>query len=268
MELIIEFAKSWGLNIWDWVAVLIAFSSFIIAMCSFNVARETLRSQKATQKNTTPLIKMDTQKMLWLFLIKQFYYKIQYLQVLKILLEKCKYTKKPEESFIQSLCILPERFLHEELFYSDKYKKYFGNVHWITKHILDYNLYVNSLANNLNHKNIKPENFDRLFSFIDALCKSLLKYYSIIFDIKSKNDFIKTLNKELFDKQKKDVDNNIIKIEKSGIRLSETEKYTYHDGFIEFFEDYDKNFENFYQTATNNYIEYLLFKERIKLVDD
>ena len=175
--------------------------------------------------------------MLWLFLIKQFYYKIQYLQVLKILLEKCRYTKKPEESFIQSLCIFPERFLHEELFYSDDCKKYYGNVHWIIKHIMDYNLYVNSLAKNLNRKNIKPENFDRLFSFMDALCKSLLKYYSIIFDIKSKNDFIKTLNEELFDKQRNEIDDNSVKIEKSGIKLSETEKYACHDGFIDYFED-------------------------------
>ncbi len=218
------------LDKWDWVAIIISISAFVVAI-------KTLHSQQRTEQNTEPVVTMKVQRMLWEFLIKQYYYKIQYLHILKIKLESCSFQKRPEESFIRSLCINPENYIHEELFFDEKYDKHYGNVHWIKKHLSDYNLYVNSIANHLDNKNITVHNINRLYSILDDLCCSTLNYYQIIFKVENKVDFKTLLDKELFDKQKDE-------IAKSGFNPDEypmeKERYLRDDAFVNYFADLEK----------------------------
>lgn len=246
------------LDCWDWLAIIISIAALVIAILTFC-------SQRKTEHNTAPVVTMDIQKMLWLFLIKQFFYKIQYLYILKILLERCSYGKKPEESFIQSLCIAPENYIHEELFYAKEYEKHYGNVHWIIKHINDYNLYVNSIANHLDKKNIKPENIDRILSLIDNVCSSLLEHYQSVFELDKKEEFKNLLDKELFDKQR----DGIIKSNIVIVPFSKEDKYSRTDAFINYFGDMDA-FKSEYYAIINDYMVFLMTvkKDKIVLVDE
>lgn len=238
----------------------------IISILSLIVASLTLWSQRETQKNTAPTIDMRIQKLLWLNLIKQFYYKIQYLHMLKIMLKKSQFKKKPEDSFIQSLSIAPENYIHEELFYKKKYAEYYGNVYWIKKHIIDYNLYVSSVANHLDQKNIKTENIDRMLSLIDALCSSLLKYYQKIFEVDKKEDMSTMLDIELFNKQREEIEECKVGHD---VSLKDEMAYTRkEDAFINFFKDLD-GFANKYYSIINDYMGFYINRKkgRIVLVD-
>ena len=248
------------IDLGDLFTTIIAFISLVVAVLTFC-------SQKKTQENTTPAVNMDIQKTLWLSMIKQFYYKMQYLYALRILLEECDYKKKPEERCLLNLCIRPDDYIHEELFYAEEYKNYYSNVHWIKKHLEDFNIQINIIVNRLNNENIKSEKVDYIFSFLDDICLSCLEYYQKIFKIESKEKLKDTLNKELFDKQKKELDQY-----KEPEKKEEQEKtrinYNLKDAFIKYFKDIDKFADDYYDSTTA-YIEYYLKekKERISLVD-
>lgn len=51
-----DFAKSLSLNTWDWVAVMVALFSLIVAVKSYFIALQTLKSQRETAENTLPLL--------------------------------------------------------------------------------------------------------------------------------------------------------------------------------------------------------------------
>ena len=59
--MIVEFAKTLHLNIWDWIAVVISLLSFITALYSLWIAWKTLKSQIQTAKNTMPVISFGAQ---------------------------------------------------------------------------------------------------------------------------------------------------------------------------------------------------------------
>lgn len=254
-----KFAEALSLDKWDYVAI-------VISLIALWVAYKTFKSQKATEKNTMPIINMGIQKKLWLFLIKQFFYKMQYLHILKTLLQRCNYEKKPEESFINSLCIEPDDYLHKELFYDEKYEKYYGNVHWIIKHINDYNLYVSAIAIHLDEKNIKASNIDRMLVLIDAVCLSALKHYRIVFGLQTKEEFRDCLVRELFGKQEEEMKYSSVSF---GKILQQGERYTRNDAFTDYFGELD-GFKGMYYSITNKYMEFFMVekKERIVLVDE
>ena len=56
-----DFARSLDLNVWDWIAVVVSFCSFVIAVMSYLIARNTLKSQRQTEKNTMPVITKERQ---------------------------------------------------------------------------------------------------------------------------------------------------------------------------------------------------------------
>ena len=64
---IISIANQCEFKEWDWAA-------FAVAAFALYIAIRTLNSQKATQKNTSPIKTMNIQKMLFVILIKQYYY--------------------------------------------------------------------------------------------------------------------------------------------------------------------------------------------------
>lgn len=250
----------WGSNAtilpilnWDWAAFFISVVALIIAF-------RTLNSQEATQKNTTPIMNEKIQIMLFFILIKQYYYKIQYLHVLKIKLQDCGFKQKPEESFIQSLSIIPERYIHEVLFYEDE--KSYGDIHWLIKHIMEYNLYVNSVANHLFQKNINPDNIDRLFELIDGLCRWTLSMYQDIFKI-SKEQLFQELKENLFEKQKGYINVN----NDSNITFNTREEYTRNDEFVKFISSVDNTYVSNYYSITNRYMEHLKSGRKIILVE-
>jgi len=246
---IIEFATKVGLSTWDWFAVICSIAALVVAYC-------TLRSQRQTERNTTPTVTMGIQEMLWIFLIKQFFYKIQYLHILQVYLQRCNYTKKPEESFIQSFCIAPDNYLHEELFYNQDYEKYFGIVHWIKKHLNDYNMYLEAIARHLEQKNIKPENIERIFDLLDELCYSSMKHYEGIFNGNIEN----ILGEQLFAKQRSVCEKTEIAY---GEILQEGERYSRDDAFFNYFNGRIK--ESYYDIA-NKYIEYLMIEKNKRFV--
>lgn len=237
---------------WDWAAFFIAFVAMLIAGL-------TLKSQKATQINTKPIMNMNIQKMLFFILIKQYYYKIQYLHVLKIKLQNCNYGLKPEESFIESLSIIPERYIHEELFYDND--KYFGDIHWLTKHIMEYNLYVHSVASHLYQKNINPDNINRMLELIDGLCRWTLSMYQDIFKIKTEILF-NELKDNLFEKQKSYLSINDNSIPK----FNTYDVYSRNDEFVKFIKSINHNYDINYYSITNRYMERLMTGRRIILV--
>lgn len=264
-----EFAKNHALNDWDWLALIISIVALVIASITLIVAIKTLHSQQATQDNTAPIITMKVQKKLWLYLIKQLYYKLQYLHVLQIQLQRCNYKKKPEESFIQSFCIIPESYIHEELFYDDDDN--YGDVNWLKKHIMEYNMYFRSATSHLNQRNIKPEIIDRMFFFINDACQHALKYYCSIFRKEYKddnNEFMNYFEDELFKNQRNKIEEKGSKDFPFGEYITKDEEYSRKDGFVDFFGNNDEEFKRRYYNTTNRYMEYLLSSGKIVLVDD
>lgn len=121
-DTITEFGKEFGFNIWDWSAVLISFCSVLIAICSFIVAFKTFKSQKKTEKNTTPAINKEVQLFLVNNKLKEAYESFIHLLILQISLEGIevdgsKYRVKPTSQF-WDLVRLKVTDLHEEIFYN------------------------------------------------------------------------------------------------------------------------------------------------------
>lgn len=118
---IVEFAEMYGLSTWDWVALIITSFSLIIAIISVIIATKTLISQKATQKNTQPIMNIEIQQ----FLIGQKLLCILdsyiYLFALQYFLSKFNYKVKPSSHFWE-LTKLSLEDMDESLFYNDNNK--------------------------------------------------------------------------------------------------------------------------------------------------
>ena len=59
-----EFADYFSLSVWDWMAVVVALCSLAVACLSLLIAKKTLASQQQTEKNTLPIINLQTQDVL------------------------------------------------------------------------------------------------------------------------------------------------------------------------------------------------------------
>ena len=118
---IVEFAEKYGLSTWDWAALIITSFSLIIAIISVIIATKTLISQKATQKNTQPIMNIEIQQ----FLIGQKLLCILdsyiYLFALQYFLSKFSYKVKPSSHFWE-ITKLSLEDMDESLFYNDNNK--------------------------------------------------------------------------------------------------------------------------------------------------
>lgn len=106
---------------WDWIAIIIALISLGIAIASMIFAKRTLKSQRQTEINTTPIIKSSIQE----FLLKEILVKVfdgyMRLTSLKYLYNKEKYKSYVSEEKLMDLKIDTNN-IHVELFFSDEVK--------------------------------------------------------------------------------------------------------------------------------------------------
>lgn len=251
-NIIKDFAEQYSLDIWDWFAAIIAVSSLVIAASSLVIATKTLRSQRATQNNTAPIITMSIQEMLWIRLLQQIQYNIKRLFALKLILEKNNYHKKPEDCFIQSFTISIDSFIHEELFYSDE--KLFKSIHLLKEEILDYNRYFISIANKLNNSSLKKDSISRMFKLIDQIGYDALDSYQKIFH---ENDKSKIIDKIFYDLDFfLDEKGNPFFDYTMDNHIEKNFEYSETDVFISFFNDIGEDKYNEFRTAYYEYVNW------------
>lgn len=186
---ITEFGTQLGFNIWDWSAVLISFCSVLIAIGSLTVAMKTLKSQKKTEKNTTPSINQDVQLFLLNNKLRDAYESFIHLLVLQISLEGLKvngetYKVKPTSQF-WDVVRLNVADLHEEIFYNDI--KGFTHFHTFVNFVNFYNYDIDLLQQSIEKEEIDPtfkksvlkKCIENLFPIIQLWHKCLRESFNI-----------------------------------------------------------------------------------------
>ena len=186
---ITEFGTQLGFNIWDWSAVLISICSVMIAIGSLTVAFKTLKSQKKTEKNTTPSINQDVQLFLLNNKLKDAYESFIHLLVLQISLEGLKvngetYKVKPTSQF-WDVVRLNVADLHEEIFYNDI--KGFTHFHTFVNFVNFYNYDIELLQQSIEKDEIDPtfkksvlkKCIENLFPIIQLWHKCLRESFNI-----------------------------------------------------------------------------------------
>jgi len=113
------FADKLKLHEWDWLAIIIALSALGIAIISMIIAKNTLRSQKQTEINTTPLINKSIQEYLLNDLLIRLFDGYTKICVLEYLLKKKNFDYYPSEDILDDI-ILDDSSIHLEVFYNDK----------------------------------------------------------------------------------------------------------------------------------------------------
>lgn len=111
-----EFAEWLDLTIWDWIAVAVSFCSLLVAVLSFIIARQTLKSQRQTEKNTMPIINVGIQELLLNELILKLLDGHIRITALWYLLNEKKYVFYPSEHILEKIHI-PIDTIHVDLFY-------------------------------------------------------------------------------------------------------------------------------------------------------
>jgi len=149
-------ADNFGFSSWDWAAVLISLFSLIFGMASLLVAIRTLKSQRRTEGNTTPILNFHIQLFLVNKKLKEAYESYVNLLVLQIALEAINvrgenYRVKPTSQF-WDIIKLDEKELHEHLFYDD-FTKYY-HFHTLVNFIHLYNEDIELLKSVVNDANI------------------------------------------------------------------------------------------------------------------
>lgn len=150
-----DIAQTLHVTEWDWVAVSIALSSFIVAIISIIIAIKTLHSQRQTEKNTMPIMNNNIQEMLVKEMIRDIFDGYLRLTAIKFSLEEMNYNSYPFEEKILELKI-PADILHVDLYYNeiDKYRCLQG----LANMIQQYNLRIDLLYEKLKSVNI-PSDF-------------------------------------------------------------------------------------------------------------
>lgn len=282
-DFIEHFAKSAGLNIWDWLAAIIAVVSLLVAAASLIIATKTLKSQEATQRNTTPVINITIQKMLWKKLIIKLYINLMKMYSLSLQLGKEKYKKKPEVYYIKGFCIEPDEYIHEELFYSDEQR--FKSAHRVKENIEHYNLFFTHFAAYINGHCISEEITNRMFAQINLMLSVTLSGYLSAFRevnivLNGHEAFAKEgLDEDIYEDLVKyyktnieDIMNDLLDTVKDrNLELSSEDMYVKKDAFVDFFGGYGKGkyteFLQKYLEYSNKYIVYLV-KNGFYLVDN
>ncbi|MBR5748202.1 MAG: hypothetical protein IKY01_05375 [Prevotella sp.] len=149
-----EFAEWLSLTVWDWIAVSVALCSLFVAILSFIIARQTLKSQRQTEENTMPIINKDIQQ----FLLDEFIVKLLdgYLRILALwnILDDKKYKYYPLEQILE-IIKLPSTNIHCELFYKNHTS--YRIIEGLIELINEYNVNIDSLNSHLYDDAIKEE---------------------------------------------------------------------------------------------------------------
>ena len=148
-------AQTLHVTTWDWVAVCIALSSFIVAIMSIIIAIKTLHSQRQTEKNTMPIMNNNIQEMLLKEMIRDVFDGYLRMTAINLSLGEMNYNSYPTEEKILELKI-PTNMLHIDLYYNeiDKYHCLKG----LANMIQQYNLRIDLLYEKLKSVNI-PSDF-------------------------------------------------------------------------------------------------------------
>lgn len=175
---VVDFALRYGLNTWDWVALIITSFSLMIAIISVVIATKTLKSQKETQKNTQPIMNLVNQE----FLIGQKLLCILdsyiYLFALQFFLTKHDYKVKPSSHFWQITEISLDD-LNESLFYNENEK--FIEFNWLKTVIKEFNTNIMGLKEILSNSKAKKEEKDlELLHIFDNIGMIMSAYYDTL----------------------------------------------------------------------------------------
>lgn len=103
---------------WDWVAVIVAILSFVIASFALGVATKTLKSQRQTEKNTTPIMTTSIQKFLLKEILIRLFCGYMKINTLKMVLEESLYQTTVSKILLSDIKI-DEGDIHVELFYDN-----------------------------------------------------------------------------------------------------------------------------------------------------
>lgn len=114
-----DFAQSWHLTTWDWLAFIVAILSFFVAGISLIIATRTLRSQKKTEENTTPIMSKQVQEFLFDGFFIDLFDSYLHLNALSNLLEEVRYGAYPSSDIVVD-SVLPIYDIHCELYYDDQ----------------------------------------------------------------------------------------------------------------------------------------------------
>lgn len=114
----ISTVQSFGLDTWDWVAIIIAFLSFVTAVISVVYAFKTLRSQRETEKNTMKITE-EGQFELLIDYIRHFYANLIVVLAVYKKLDERYATHYPSEEHFRKLIVdlellHPEAFVHSQ----------------------------------------------------------------------------------------------------------------------------------------------------------
>ena len=112
-----EFADYFSLSVWDWMAVVVALCSLAVACLSLLIAKKTLASQQQTEKNTLPIINLQTQDVLLDRLYEELFNANISIKAIQIYL-KDGYSLHFSKYFLQDI-LLDENLVHLELFYTN-----------------------------------------------------------------------------------------------------------------------------------------------------
>lgn len=168
-----EFANRLGLNVWDWIGVSIALLSFAIACVALFISRNTLKSQRQTEKNTLPVVNRDIQQFLLNELIIKLFDGHIRLTALWYLLNEKKYNFYPSERILRQSKV-PSETIFIDLFYENKYE--YRIVQGFSDMVKDYNKSIEELEIHLKDSNTNSELLYREF-----------------FDLLDRNDAVATM---------------------------------------------------------------------------
>lgn len=232
-----EFADYLSLNVWDWIAFLVALISLCVAICSFFIAKRTLKSQRQTEKNTMPIINLDTQKVLLNKLIAEtFWSRINHIALWCLLMGKYSKTNTPKTILKEMELNLD--LIHPELFYSqpDNYVQIMD----LIKSIKEYNMNLGVLNDYLNDGNADEKMLEKLFSslkyIVEAVILKWMTSMGMIFKMKGE-DMQSWLLSEMKEKEEFEKTWEIVKKIKAkqnpDYGKSDYEKYTLSDKDLE-----------------------------------
>ena len=176
-----EIAEYLELNIWDWLAVLIALLSFGIACLSLYYAIKTLKSQRQTEKNTLPIINLDIQRFQLCDFIRKLLDGHMRLTALWHMLNSHAFKVYPTERILRLLKI-PHDIIHIELFYNNyvHYRCMQGLIDMVD----DYNISIDILESHLKDSSVDSDFLYNEFFHItnknDSLAEAWDKIMSIV----------------------------------------------------------------------------------------
>ncbi len=177
-----DIANYLHLRVWDWIAVLIALLSLVIASFSLFIAKGTLKSQRQTEKNTLPIINVDIQEFQFCELITRLLDGHMKMTAIWHLLHGKSFKFYVPERILR-MCKIPLELVHIELFYNH-YTNYRA-VQGLIDMINDYNICIDMIE--IQCKDIKIENetlskeFFHLLYMNDMIANAWSKVMTIIF---------------------------------------------------------------------------------------